>query len=451
MRRRPSRCFVAFSVFALALGTLTTGYSPATQRVALPTACGLQNLASPKPWHDSRATTYQAIVLARLRACHDKLLSPSPSPTDSAGWMHVQQCAPENIKRNAKKERGQDLAIIYYESLAVCQAYPSAAATPAPTPTALFKAQKPAVYVFMAGGTGSAGGISSGGTDNAGAFLLWVIANQIHNDFFPDENAIVIPEPTWSMTDFTNQCEADPYAAEPSPTPTDSAKISKSSPPAPGQQSTPTPALTYEGTLGAIALSGATITSGGDFWLLIQHGWAHASYTAAVFDCTDTEQSAPMLRSILTAQGQSYRNAVPLVPVALLGTYMTTWHNNYPSPPAAAAGGTPTPAPAATQNPLDTAAIVALAASLSQLGSYTIGNASPVVTVPRAYVDSARDLSQHFIEYCSRSNMMGRFDKVFCGKAPASPRTWTIGWPPGPCIQTRGASEPIFSRGCRKP
>lgn len=397
-----------FFLLALVGALLGIGHPHRTMRVADPqlppsaSSCSLDNLASPDPWSTGAHPDYDAILRARIAACVRK----------APFQRHVCTGAGAGDVR-------------LYETLVQCVSYqPKAKPTPAPTPTVAFKAGAQALYVYMDGGTGSAASLASGGIDNPGTLLLWVVAMQLQNDFFdnPGSNVDVIPESQWKSTDFRDQCSGDPYDKTRS-----------------------------RGTLGAIALSGATIASAGDSWLLVTQGWTHTAYSATLFSCVDSTDGVPIIQGTAMARGQSYRVAVPLVPAALIGTWITERHKNQNA----------SPTPASTPNLLDTAEVLALAQVATSLSTYTLGNASPVMTVPRAFVDSARDLSEQLITFCHERGIVpdttglhytSAFAQSMCKNDLLSVRPWSGGWPPPPCVAKNEASTAVLTRAtCTQP
>lgn len=356
------------------------------------TVCGVEALPTPGA-RNNPVISYRRIVINRIAACHKKLVDAHANvPAGEA-----QFCAPKATWSSDDKTE-------IYEKLYVCSQFAAqvasqnAKATPVPTPTALFRTAKGAFYVYASSAAPSVTGI-----DNPNTLLIWAVANQLQQDFFPDGRVVVVPEPGWTAADFSNQCEADPYDAK------------------------------GEGTFGAIALTGATITSGSDFYIVVSKGWTHTDFTADLFDCTQPRpliSDAPVLRGVYNAVGQSYRTYVPLEPLAVLGVFVSTLHSNSTNK---------------NEGLLGSAAVLALASAVPQLSTFNVGTATvPTVSVPRAYVDSAQNLSTNLISSFCGLRQTDLFHDHFCSGSP-SVNLWHSGWPPAACVK-RGDSDSLATR-----
>lgn len=392
-----------FSAAALILFvTALIAVAPATplqNTTAFDTICGTDALPTPgvQKFDDN---AYRQVVVDRIAACHKKIVD-MHAPSLAA---EAQYCAPAP---------GWTLENRYeiYEKLYVCSKFVSdaaATALPIPTPTALFRAARRTLYVYTTSAAPTVAGI-----DNPNTLLIWAVANQIQQDFFANTDVAVVPEPGWSASDFTNQCEADPYDKDHS-----------------------------RGTLGAIGLTGATVSSGSDFYLVVSKGWTHTDFTADLFDCTQPEPRinlAPVLRGAYNAVGQSYRTYVPLEPLATLGLFVSTLNSNSTNK---------------SEGLLGSAAVLALATTVPQLSTFNVGTSTvPTVSVPRAYVDSAQNLSMNLVTSFCRNTIKDRFVQAFCGDdgGPKVTARWRAGWPPAPC-EKQGESDSVGTRlACNDP
>lgn len=205
----------------------------------------------------------------------------------------------------------------------------------------------PAPASPSAGGSALAS-TGSGSIDNAAALLLYDLAIRFG---YSGSDIDVVPAPAWSLTDFNNQCVADPPAG------TSDSDISR-------------------GTLGAIVLDEATTTNGGSFALLFVNGWTRVKYSVNILDChSDSFPSALAWHGF--AEGQSFRNGVAFLPINTYLTYLSTkWTNGTSTTSAATTVGT----------------VAALGYFSQPTSGLTIGDTGSTMTIPRAYDDAAQNL-----------------------------------------------------------
>ncbi|HEY9180757.1 MAG TPA: hypothetical protein VIO32_08545 [Candidatus Baltobacteraceae bacterium] len=369
-------------VFAASLGVCVTQSFAATISGSPQSQGTICSVANlPTPRSDGRSIPdYRAVVQRRIENCWRSLLSPSPQPTDSAGKEHLQQCDPRYSHRT-------DLAV--YETLVDCVSYqPSAPSksTPVPTPTVLFRSSIPVLYVFLPSPVPG----STTGVDNAGAQLLWSIATQMQADFYLNQESLVMPEPTWAAADFNNQCLGD-----------------------------------RTGTMGGVSIGLWTATSAADNWLLVNNGWTQTAYIASFLTCSATP-GPPTISRVFNVSGHSYRNQFSFLPLFLYWSYRL-----------AAAGGS-------SQIGTGVLAGLAVTGSNSQLSSITLGNVGGMVTVPRAYIDSASNLDASIIDFCQQIKPSVGIVANLCEAQRKNRRVSPVPW--GRWGKCEGPSTPLFKR-----